>query len=333
MRASAEVGERALAVDRDGRVFGQLGDQFALELLLLELVECLKPIDLGARERQLLGDDLAHALFDRDEVFRRERLLDREVVVEAILDGGSDAELHQRIEVLDRLGHHVGCRVTQDAEGLWALVGDDLDRVAVADHSGRHPPAGRRSCRRWRLAARRGPIASATPRTVEPSATDFVEPSGRLTVMSGMAVLLSSATYDATYETAPRTVAGRCGSHLCPPLPYCCFVLQYGQTCQLSLSALPHSTHGLRSFFMQYGQIRKSFSTGLKHDGHVSKSRASRASARADLELALARVLCGLGRPDDEVDKPPDEREHRGARDPRTSPWLLGGWRRATSRR
>ena len=45
-------------------------------------------------------------------------------------------------------------------------------------------------------------------------------------------------------------------------LPYC-LVLQYGQTPQLSLSALPHSMHGLRSFFMQYGQMRKSFSTGL----------------------------------------------------------------------
>ena len=105
--------------------------------------------------------------------------------------------------------------------------------------------------------ARRGPIASATSRTVEPSGTGLALPSGSFTVMSGMA---SSLLVDAK---PPRCAAGRQWCRVSSARARYCLVLQYGQTSQLSLSALPHSMHGLRSFFMQYGQMRKSFSTGL----------------------------------------------------------------------
>ena len=59
VRAAAQVGEGALAVDRDRLGLGQLGDELALELLLLELVPRLELVELGALEGQLLGDDLA----------------------------------------------------------------------------------------------------------------------------------------------------------------------------------------------------------------------------------------------------------------------------------
>ena len=74
-----------------------------------------------------------HARLDRLEVVGREGAADLEVVVEAVFDGGADAELRHREEVLDRLGHDVGRRVTQDVQRLGALVGDDLDGVAVGD--------------------------------------------------------------------------------------------------------------------------------------------------------------------------------------------------------
>ena len=79
---------------------------------------------------------------------------------------------------------------------------------------------------------------------------------GKVTLMSGMALsLLIDAKPPRFVGGAVRFVDSGAGRY--------CLVLQYGQTCQFSLSALPHSMHGLRSFFMQYGQIRKSFSTGL----------------------------------------------------------------------
>ncbi len=131
--ASAQIGERALRVGGDRLGLGKLLDELALVRLLLERVPRLELVELGALEGLLLGDDLAHPLFDGLEVFRRERATDVEVVVEAVLDGGADAELGHREQVLDRLGHHVGRRVTQDVQRFGALVGDDLDRIAVGD--------------------------------------------------------------------------------------------------------------------------------------------------------------------------------------------------------
>ena len=186
VRPAAQVGEVALAVGGDGLALGQLGDELALVRLLFEGVERLEPVELGAREGLLLGDDLVHALLDRLEVLGRERATDVEVVVEAVLDRRADAELGHREEVLDGLGHHVSRRVAQDVECFGALVGDDLDRVAVGDHLGTGRRARRRSCPRRPPA--RGAARSKRRRRgrVEPSATCFSLPSGSLTVMSGM---------------------------------------------------------------------------------------------------------------------------------------------------
>ncbi len=131
--AAAQVGEAALAVGGDRLALGQIRDELPLERLLFERVERLEAVELGAREALLLGDDLVHALLDRREVLGRERAADLEVVVEAVLDRRADAELGHREEVLDRLGHDVCRRVAQDVERLGALVGDDLDGVAVRD--------------------------------------------------------------------------------------------------------------------------------------------------------------------------------------------------------
>ena len=90
-------------------------------------------------------------------------------------------------------------------------------------------------------------MAVATSRTVEPSGTAFVLPSGSVTVMSGMVWHLSDM------QPPRRSGAARPSVFECSRY---CLVLQYGQTCQFNFSALPHSTHGLRSFFMHDGQMR-----------------------------------------------------------------------------
>ena len=131
VRSAAQVGEVALRVDRDGLALGQVLDELALVRLALESVPRLEPVQLPALERLRLGHDLAHAALDGGDVLGRERPLDVEVVVEAVLDGGSDGELRHREEVLDRLGHHVGGGVPQHAESVIALLGDDLDRRSV----------------------------------------------------------------------------------------------------------------------------------------------------------------------------------------------------------
>ena len=53
------------------------------------------------------GDDAAHFLLDGRQVLVGNGLRELEVVIEAVVDRGADAELGPGIELLDGLGHHV----------------------------------------------------------------------------------------------------------------------------------------------------------------------------------------------------------------------------------
>ncbi len=70
-----------------------------------------------------------HLLVDGLEVLGRERLLDAEVVVEAVGDRRADAEVRLRVDALHRLREHVRRRVTQDARGRRAVDRDRLDGI------------------------------------------------------------------------------------------------------------------------------------------------------------------------------------------------------------
>src|SRR5262249_59794688 len=66
-----------------------------------------------------------HLCLDRREILRGERTLEREVVVEAILNDRADGDLGFRKELLDRLSEKVRGRVANDLETIAVLVGDD----------------------------------------------------------------------------------------------------------------------------------------------------------------------------------------------------------------
>ncbi len=82
MRAAAEIEPLALLVDLEVLIVRDRVDQLDLEVLALVAEELLRlvaaPHLLG--EGRVLGDDLAHLLFDLRQVFRLERLLLGEVV-------------------------------------------------------------------------------------------------------------------------------------------------------------------------------------------------------------------------------------------------------------
>ena len=115
MRAAAEVLEGAVAVERDGLdafVRDQVVDQLDLVVLALGLedldrlgdrhvatLEGLVGLDVGAHRRL---DLLQVGVGDLDLVG------EVEVVVEAVLDRRPDRHLGAGIELLHRLGHHVG---------------------------------------------------------------------------------------------------------------------------------------------------------------------------------------------------------------------------------
>ena len=128
VRPAAEVGEPALAVDRDGRVVDRLDELGLVELALVaEGAQGLVAGHLAAHERGVGLDDLGHALLDALEILGREGLLDVEVVVEALLDRGADRELGPREEIGHRLGQDVRARVAEDVAPLGAVEAHALD--------------------------------------------------------------------------------------------------------------------------------------------------------------------------------------------------------------
>ena len=141
VRAAAQVGERAVGVQRDGlEGMGGVGiaDQVLDELdlvvlaLLAEALERLRDRHVLARERLVGGDVLAHLRLDRLEVGvgEADAVGEVEVVVEAVLDRRPDRDLHPRVELHDRGGEHVRGVVADEIEGvLAAAIGDDLERL------------------------------------------------------------------------------------------------------------------------------------------------------------------------------------------------------------
>ena len=119
MRPRAHVEPVALAIDGDLLVVRDLADPFGLEALAM-VAEIIGSIRVAApdlaRDLLVAVDDLAHALLDRGEIVRRERLVAGEIVIEAVLDRRAEGDLGAGIELLHRLGQHMGAVVAQQLE-------------------------------------------------------------------------------------------------------------------------------------------------------------------------------------------------------------------------
>ena len=113
MGSGAEVGELPLLVEADGGFLGKIVDQLHLVELTLFLHELhgLSPGQLKALQLQLLLADLAHLTFDLLHDLRGKGERGVHVVVKALVDGGSDGQLHLGVQALDGLGQHVGAGV------------------------------------------------------------------------------------------------------------------------------------------------------------------------------------------------------------------------------
>jgi hypothetical protein len=150
----------------------------ALEVDQLQLVRLVRQLLAGLVQRVVPAageplpglDDLLHRRLELAEVVRGERLRDIEVVVEAVVHRGADAELGLGVQLLDGLGEHVRCRVPDDAAPGLGVGSDRLDlgvglrgprqvaqgTTGVADHDD-GLAAGGRQPRLPHGGARRGP--------------------------------------------------------------------------------------------------------------------------------------------------------------------------------
>ena len=117
VRAAAQVHEVAVTANDDLLVGGQVVDMLGLQALVGE--DGLGPVaaDHLAHEGLVALHDLGHLLLDGGEVVGRDgyALGQGEVVEEAVLGLGAEADLGAGVELLNRLGHHVGGGVAHDA--------------------------------------------------------------------------------------------------------------------------------------------------------------------------------------------------------------------------
>src|SRR3990172_2595626 len=136
MGAPTEVDEPVVPVDRDHLLPPYLGvvdplDDFPLERLVREQGQRLGTGQLLALEWLIGGNDLRHPLFDPVKVVGCERTTNLEVVVEAVLDGGTKGEAGTLKEDQRRLGKHRGGGGADPSPPVFAGLGDDLEAAAA----------------------------------------------------------------------------------------------------------------------------------------------------------------------------------------------------------
>ncbi len=87
-----------------------------------------------ARDLLVAAHDLAHARFDPLEIFGRERLGTREIVVKPGFGRRPESDLRVGIQFLDRFRHDMGRIVAQDLEPFRHLPSDDRNSGVMVDH-------------------------------------------------------------------------------------------------------------------------------------------------------------------------------------------------------
>ena len=138
VRAAAQIEPVALMVDLQVLVFRNGIDQLDLVGLALvaEHLPCPRAIPHLLGEGPVARDDLAHLLFDRREILRRERLVAGEVVVETVLDDRADRDLGAGPKLLHRFGQHMRGVVANEFQRALVLPGDDFDLAGFPQRIG-----------------------------------------------------------------------------------------------------------------------------------------------------------------------------------------------------
>ena len=135
MRAAAEILPAALAIDRNLFAGRDALDDLGLVGLpdALEVGDGLVAGPDLAPDRLVAVDNLLHPLLDRRQVVQAERLVAREVVVEAVVDRRADGHLGAGKQFLHRLGHDVAGVVAQGLQRFQAVAGEDLEVAALRE--------------------------------------------------------------------------------------------------------------------------------------------------------------------------------------------------------
>jgi len=147
VRAGAEVDELAVLVEGDGLARRDVAEAADLVGVLAALAEQFLGLLAGALEALellvLLGD-AAHLFLDLHEVLGRERMVEVEVVVEAVVRGRPDVELRLREQAEHGRAEHVGGGVADLLEGSHLRAGGHDGKAASTARASRGRGQGRR---------------------------------------------------------------------------------------------------------------------------------------------------------------------------------------------
>ncbi len=132
-----------------GRALPHLRDDLLLERLVAEQRDARVVVELLAFEALVVGNDLAHLVFDASEVVLGERLAagKLEVVIEAVGDRGPDRVLGAGKQLDDGLCEHVRGAVPQHLTALVAGRRDDRDARVARDRPVEVDPLAVDACR------------------------------------------------------------------------------------------------------------------------------------------------------------------------------------------
>ena len=135
MRASAEVDEVALAVERDLLARRNAGDDLGLVMFTHRLEQAHSGITVHdfSGDGLILAGQLAHLRLDGGKILWSQRAFVREVVIKAVVDDGADGDLKVWEQAFGRVGQQVGRGVPNDVQAIWVFLGDNRKRRVLID--------------------------------------------------------------------------------------------------------------------------------------------------------------------------------------------------------
>ena len=142
MGTCTEVNELALLVERDNGILGEIADKLYLVglLALFHKRDSLSTGESESLELRVSLDDLLHLRLDGRKIVGGESGCDIKVVVEALVDSGTDGELCRGIKLLYSLSENVGGCVAEYL-GTFGVrkaekgnFGITLDKVSHTDN-------------------------------------------------------------------------------------------------------------------------------------------------------------------------------------------------------
>ena len=135
MGATAQIFKSAFAVQRHVLISRNAGDDFSLVVLAdgLEMGHRLVARQHTARDRLVFGGERGHALFNRGQVFRRERALVGKIVEKPVFNHRPDGHLRLGKQLLDRVSQQMRRAVADQLQAIRILGGDDGQGAVLAD--------------------------------------------------------------------------------------------------------------------------------------------------------------------------------------------------------